>query len=126
MTHGPIELGRGVEWIVDAHGCSPEALRSERALGELFARVVRELDLHPVGEARFHTFPGPGGVTGMLLLTESHLTCHTFPETGYCAIDLYCCRPRPEWPWAERLAEMLGASRVEARSVPRPGGEGSR
>jgi S-adenosylmethionine decarboxylase len=126
MTQGPIALGHGAEWIVDAYGCSPQALQSESALGEVFARLVRELELHPIGETRFHTFPAPGGVTGLLLLTESHLACHTFPETGYCAINLYCCRPRPEWPWSERLSEMLGASRVEARVLPRPGHGGPR
>ena len=50
----------GIEWIVDAHGCSPEALRSERAIGALFDQIVRELGLHPIGEARFHVFPAPG------------------------------------------------------------------
>ncbi|MGI5864448.1 MAG: S-adenosylmethionine decarboxylase [Myxococcales bacterium] len=123
MSPSPIALGRGVEWIVDAHGCSPELLRSERALGGLFSRLVRELELHPLGESHFHVFPEPGGITGLLMLTESHLACHTFPETGYCAINLFCCRPRPEWPWAQRLSEMLGASRVEARKLARPGPE---
>jgi S-adenosylmethionine decarboxylase len=62
---------------------------------------------------------GQGGVTGMLLLTESHLACHTFPERGYASFNLYCCRPRDEWPWPERLAESLGARRVEVRSFMR-------
>ena len=111
----------GIEWIVDAHGCSPEALRSERAIGALFDQIVRELGLHPIGEARFHVFPAPGGISGLLMLTESHLSCHTFPETGLCALNLYCCRPRTAWNWPERLATALGASRVEVRACPRPG-----
>ena len=56
-----------------------------------------------------------------LLLQESHLACHTFPERGFAAFDLYCCRPRPEWPWAERLSEILSAARVEIRRLPRGG-----
>jgi S-adenosylmethionine decarboxylase len=55
----------------------------------------------------------------MLLLTESHLACHTFPERGFAAIDLYCCRASREWPWARRLADALGAAEVRVRSVPR-------
>ena len=78
----------GIEWIVDAHGCSSEALRSERTIGALFEQIVRELELHPIGEARFHVFPAPGGISGLLMLTESHLSCHTFPETGLCALNL--------------------------------------
>jgi S-adenosylmethionine decarboxylase len=110
----------GIEWIVDAHGCAPERLRDPAALAALFDRVVAELSLKPASPPLFHRFPPPGGITGMLLLMESHLTCHTFPESGLCALNLYCCRPRPEWPWSERLAQALGASRVEARVLLRP------
>jgi S-adenosylmethionine decarboxylase len=109
----------GQEWLVDAHGCEPESLRSLPVLQAIFARLVEELGLNAAAEAQWKAFPGPGGVTGLLLLTESHLACHTFPEMGLAAFNLYCCRPRPEWPWAERLGEALGARRVTVRSLPR-------
>jgi S-adenosylmethionine decarboxylase len=113
------DLVLGTEWIVDAYGCDLSSLRSRSALGRLFARIVDELRLHPVGEPVWHTFPGQGGITGLLLLRESHLACHTFPERGFAAFDLYCCRPSQEWPWAERLADALGAAEVRVRSLPR-------
>lgn len=113
----PIPLG--TEWIVDAHGCDPEALRSSVTLVRLFARVVEEMDLHPTNEAVWHVFPGPGGITGVLLLSESHLTCHTFPERGFAAFNLYSCRPAKEWPWASRLKEAVGAADVRVRSFTR-------
>jgi S-adenosylmethionine decarboxylase len=97
---------------VDAYGCLPERLRSQGVLAAVFDRAVRELGLHPAAEPLWRTFPGEGGVTGLLLLTESHLTCHTFPERGFAGFNLYCCRPRPDWPWAERLEEALGATSV--------------
>ena len=118
---GPLVLGDGVEWVVDAFGCDRAALRSPGQLGALFERAMRELELHPVASAAVHAFPGHGGVTAVQLLSESHLTAHTFPETGYAAFNLYCCRTRPDWPWEERLAELLGASRVEVRRIARPG-----
>jgi S-adenosylmethionine decarboxylase len=122
MSEG-LQLGRGIEWVVDAHGCAAEPLRSLEALSALFDRVVADLGLKPVGEPHFHRFPPPGGITGLLLLSESHLTLHSFPELGYCAINLYCCRPRPEWPWSARLAEALGATRVDVRALARPAAE---
>lgn len=112
-------MNHGAHWIVDAHGCDPEALRSRERLAEVFDAAVRELGLRPVGATRWHVFPGPGGVTGLALLAESHLACHTFPETGYAGFDLFCCRPREDWPWDERLARYLGAARVDVRRLPR-------
>ena len=113
----PVPLGR--EWVVDAHGCDPTRLRSRRALSAVFARLVREVGLRALGRPRWRVFPGEGGVTGLLLLTESHLACHTFPERGFAAFNLYTCRPRPDWPWKERLAEALGAGRVRVRVLDR-------
>lgn len=113
-------LPPGVEWLVDAHGCLPEKLRSAEVLATVFDRAVRELGLHAAADPLWRTFPGEGGVTGLLLLTESHLTCHTFPERGFAGFNLYCCRPREDWPWDERLREALGATAVKV-SVHRRG-----
>ena len=110
----------GTEWIVDAAGCRAEALGDVAQLRAVFARIVSELNLHTVGEASWHKFPEPGGVTGLALLSESHLACHTYPEYGVATFNLYCCRVRPEWAWRERLREMLGATEVSVRRIERP------
>jgi len=107
------------EWLVDAAGCRPEALRDLDVMRRICAQIVAELDLRVVGEAAWHPFPWPGGVTGLYLLTESHLACHTYPESGLATFNLYCCRARPAWPWAQRLGEMLGAERVTVKCVER-------
>jgi S-adenosylmethionine decarboxylase len=102
----------GCEWLVDAYGCDPAALQSREILQAVFDRVVAELGLQPVAPPLWHHFPDAAGLTGVVVLSESHLACHTFPERGFAAFNLYCCRPRPAWPWAERLAEALGATDV--------------
>ena len=112
-------LAPGTEWLVDAHDCDPALLRSVEALGIVFSRAVDELQLHPIGSPVWQVFPAPGGVTGMQLLSESHLACHTFPENGFAAFNLYCCREREEWPWPERLAEILSARTVAVRRLRR-------
>jgi len=109
----------GTEWLIEASGCDAEALRDVRRLRGVFERAVSELDLRVVGEPLWHKFPGEGGATGLAMLTESHLACHTYPEFRAATFNLYCCRERPEWPWAERLREMLGAETVGVRSVRR-------
>lgn len=109
----------GTEWLVDAQGCNPEALRSLELLQTLFQRAISELKLQVVGEIVWHCFPPPGGVTGMALLSESHLACHTYPEHGLATINLYCCRARAEWSWAAQLRELLGAREVIVHSIER-------
>jgi S-adenosylmethionine decarboxylase len=115
----PTGMVVGIEWIVDAEGCRAEDLRRVEALDAVFQRMISELGLHAAGPTQWRQFPGPGGVTGLQLLTESHLTCHTYPEHATATFNLYCCRERPTWPWAERLAEMLGATRVHVRTCTR-------
>ena len=105
----------GTEWLVDAEGCSDEALRDIETIRRVCVRVIRDLALQVVGEPHWHQFPQPGGVTGLYLLTESHLACHTYPEIGIATFNLYCCKTRPEWRWEEQLTELLGATRVQVK-----------
>ena len=107
----------GTEWLVDANGCDPEALRNVELLDAVFQRAISELHLQVVGEIVWHRFPSPGGVTGMALLSESHLACHTYPEHRLATINLYCCRARREGPCAAHWRELLGASGVNVRAV---------
>jgi S-adenosylmethionine decarboxylase len=109
----------GTEWVIDAAGCREGSLRDLAQLRSVFQRIICELNLQVIGEPAWHTFPPPGGVTGLALLTESHLTCHTYPEFSVATFNLYCCRARPMWPWDERLREMLGAQDVRVRVLER-------
>ncbi len=108
-------VGLGCEYLIEARGCRPAALKSRDMLERILNQVVADLGLRPLGHL-WHAFPEPGGVTGMLLLSESHLTVHTFPERASAMFNLYCCKPKPEWPWADQLRERLGARHVELRS----------
>ena len=110
----------GIEWIVEAHGCAPESLCDLATLGRLFDEIIEGLSLRPVGETQWHQFPEAGGITGLCLLAESHLTVHTFPEFQSLCLNLFCCVPRREWDFAAHLAEIVHASSTTVRSVARP------
>lgn len=109
----------GQEWVVEAFGCNAEHLASLGVMHLLFEAMIRELALHPVAPPQWHRFPEPGGITGMVMLAESHLTVHTFPEHGSACINLFCCTPRAAWAWAERLRTLLGATEVGVRELVR-------
>lgn len=114
-------LTLGQEWLVDATGCLPATLQNMAVLQSLFGQLIAELGLQPVGEGCWHQFPETGGITGLVLLAESHLACHTWPEWGAISLNLYCCRAASahDWPWQERLQTLLGATRVTMQVVTR-------
>lgn len=62
----------------------PDALRAA------CLQAVAGAGLQAVGEL-FHRFPAPGGVTGVVLLAESHLAVHTWPELHAVTLDVYVC-----------------------------------
>lgn len=113
------DFSRGKEWIVECSGVAPEKLRDLATLRRLCERVVSDLGLHVIGEPQWHAFDGAGGVTGLYLLSESHLACHTYPEYSAATFNLYCCRERADWPWDRELRTHLGAKRVSLRSLQR-------
>ena len=110
----------GIEWVIEAFGCSTHSLRDTAALEDLFQLIIREMKLRPVGEIVWHKFPGTGGITGLCLLAESHLACHTFPEHGSLCLNLFCCVPRAEWDFESVLRQLFDAHSVSVRRLQRP------
>jgi S-adenosylmethionine decarboxylase len=110
----------GKEWLIEATGCDPEALREESRIHGILDRVIADLGLKAIGSL-WHKFDGEGGVTGLVALTESHLTCHTYPEHGTATFNLYCCKERPEWNWVGELESSLGACNVTVTEFERGG-----
>jgi S-adenosylmethionine decarboxylase len=109
----------GCEWIIEAHDCDPARLSDAAALRALFVHLIEAMSLHPVADAQWHEFSG-GGITGLALLQESHIACHTFPEYRSLCLNVFCCRPRPDWDFKTHLQREFGASSVEVRRLDRP------
>jgi S-adenosylmethionine decarboxylase proenzyme len=82
---------KGLHVLATLHRCRGGG-RELTELGALRALCVTSIDragLTAVGEV-FHQFPG-GGVTGCVVLAESHLAIHTWPELAAVTLDLYVC-----------------------------------
>jgi len=89
---------QGLHLTADLRGCAraQAALTDLDALRRLCLDAVADAGLLAVGEL-FHRFPpaadaaGPGGITGVVLLAESHLAVHTWPELAAVTLDAYVC-----------------------------------
>ena len=69
-------------------------------------------------ESCFHHF-NPYGVSGAVIISESHLTIHTWPEYGYAAVDLFTCGTIDPWVGFDYLEEKLDADLSESTEIPR-------
>jgi len=81
----------GIHLLGEWYGCpadTPEMTRAE-ALRSVCVDAVKASGLTIVGD-RFFQFE-PQGVTGTILLAESHLAIHTWPESGFVTVDVYVC-----------------------------------
>ena len=100
-------LGRHL--LGEYHGCDRELLnRPDHIRVELLAAVARS-GATPIQDF-VHTFT-PHGVTGIVVIAESHFAIHTWPEYGFAAVDLFTCGDAVD-PWAafEHLGAALGAA----------------
>lgn len=88
-------------------------------LSGLFEELIVSLSLKVLGTPQWHRFPEPGGVTGLVMLAESHLAVHTFPEHGFAALNVYCCRERQAVDFQQLLMRHLGAASVTVRALAR-------
>ena len=87
---------QGLHLTADLQGCRCASawLLDATALGRACTDAVRDAGLQAVGQL-FYEFPaterGPGGVTATVLLAESHLCVHTWPEQRAVTLDVYVC-----------------------------------
>ena len=117
-------LAVGAHLLVEAVGCARPVLDDVRALEALLRRAADAIGARVV-TAAMHRF-APQGVTGFLLLEESHLSIHTWPERRYAALDLFTCGATDPETALPLLQAGLGAARLElvrvARGLPDKGG----
>lgn len=120
---------QGLHLTADLHDCRCEArwLLDDAALGAACLDAVRAAGLQPVGQL-FHTFPatghGPGGITATVLLAESHLCVHTWPEQRAVTLDVYVCnfggdRSARAQALLEALVALFRPGHVERRALQR-------
>lgn len=72
-----------------------------------------------VREVIFHKF-NPQGVSGVVIISESHLTIHTWPELGYAAVDVFTCGDTVNpWEACNYMTEKLNAKNMTATEIKR-------
>lgn len=79
----------GSHLLVELRDCNPETLKSLERVQNAMVSAARRAAATIV-DVSFHEF-NPFGLSGMVIIAESHLSIHTWPEYGYAAVDIFTC-----------------------------------
>jgi S-adenosylmethionine decarboxylase proenzyme len=106
----------GVHVLLELNSCNPEFLDNVEIIRSVMRKAADAAQMTRLGEA-FHKFT-PQGASGVLLLAESHISIHTWPEIGYASVDLYTCNLVTPTKFAVReLVQGLGAKSYMAKTI---------
>ncbi len=108
----------GVHLIIDYFGVDPSKLNNCEEIKQLFKYASIKANATPLGDF-FHPFGEGYGITGILALSESHMSIHTWPETGYCAVDIFMCGDSRPYVSMAVLNEYFNASSITIKQIAR-------
>ncbi|TLS38992.1 adenosylmethionine decarboxylase [Pseudalkalibacillus caeni] len=112
----------GYHIIAELWDCDHDKLNDLQLIEETFAHAALNAGAE-IREVIFHPFD-PQGVSGAVIIAESHLTIHSFPEHGYASVDVYTCgdsiNPKDA---ALMIAKALDAKTMHSVEIPRGLGE---
>ena len=115
-TNPRTRIGR--HYVVEMQGCDPERLRYVDDLRRVLLRAADKASATVVGFA-FHQFM-PEGASGVLLIAESHVAMHTWPEHAYMAMDVFTCGDEMDPEIAIRVVkEGVDAQHVHVETLDR-------
>jgi S-adenosylmethionine decarboxylase len=108
----------GSHILADFYGISVQLLRNGPALEALLRRAAELAGARVVG-SHFHSFGSAEGVTGVVLLAESHISIHTWPESAFAAVDIFMCGSANPQRALEAVIEALAPTRQQVEVAAR-------
>jgi len=118
MKEKILGVGVGRHLIVEMYECDPKALDSLKTVKEALIDAAVASNSTVVG-FDFYRFK-PHGISGYVLIAESHISVHTWPERGYAAVDVFTCGQHTNpWKGLEVLKERFGAKKVTIMEITR-------
>jgi len=79
----------GTHLLVELKNCNPEILKDLNSVKTILVDAAKKANATIV-DVTFHEF-SPFGISGVVVIAESHLTIHTWPEYGFAAVDVFTC-----------------------------------
>ncbi len=115
----------GPHLTLDLYGCDKEKLNNFEFVYTILSEMPEMLGMHKFAAPQLSKIPAQpnsfdkGGLTGFVILIESHLAIHTFPNDGYASFDIFSCKYFSEDSAIKYLMEKLGSQKVEVNRLER-------
>ena len=93
------ELGK--QLVIELYDCDKELINCVSHVENVLSKAAIAAKATII-ESKFHHF-SPHGVSGALIIAESHIAIHTWPEYGYCAVDIFTCGDLTDNPAAMEI-----------------------
>jgi S-adenosylmethionine decarboxylase len=123
MGMGKPEFGFGVHLMIDGYGCDNAALEDINFIYSFLDDYPAKMEMTkimPPYVFRYNgTVPQDWGISGFVLIAESHISIHTFPEKQYLSIDMFSCKPFDTELAAETIKKYFRIEKVEMRVLDR-------
>lgn len=99
----------GKHLVIELYSCDSQILSDVRKVEDIMVEATKKTKARII-DVVFHTF-SPFGISGVVVIAESHLSIHTWPEYGFASIDIFTCGPKTN-PW---IAYKLLVKRFKAK-----------
>lgn len=117
MKNGTNQVHLGQHVLAEFFECDPNILNNVSLIEKLMVEAALECGATIVQKC-FHMF-NPYGVSGVVIISESHLAIHTWPELGYAAVDLFTCGdkcdPKVSYEYLKKMFNSKNASYKELK-----------
>ncbi|MDO9194232.1 MAG: adenosylmethionine decarboxylase [Undibacterium sp.] len=108
----------GAHLLADMHGISEDKLNDASAIEQLLRHSAQAAGAQ-ILFSHFHSFGAGQGITGVVLLAESHITIHTWPEFGFAAADIFMCGQAQPQRALEVIRQALQPSSCDIQTIKR-------
>ena len=116
--------GFGPHLMIDGYGCDPKKAGNEKFVHEVLEEFPQRIGMTKISGPHMIDYnggdkPEDSGVSGFVIIAESHISIHTFPKKGFISIDIFSCKHFDIDKSVEFVKEKFGVQRVEMNLLTR-------
>jgi len=109
--------------VIDGHGCDPELLSDTEVVREFLDKYPDAINMTKIMTPHVQMYNGPvledWGVSGFVIIAESHISVHTFPDRGYLNVDVFSCKEFDSALAEAEIKSYFGIQRIDSQVIDR-------